>query len=276
MPHGRVDPEILRADPSAPYGVRLANDRVAEEFDQVWEPGRVVLVEASDIVRASDFGISAAPEHRRQLLTNAIRRTDRLVAKLLRRVDLERDSVMIVAPASTSDFGSRLMVAALRGPGVEPGFLQSSSTRRSGFVQLIDIAPTVLDRLGIPRAKSMHGRAMFVDPSSDSVADRRSFLVDTNEASEFRNSVLTGVALAFIALQAALALGLVLLIVRPQQPRLRRALRIGGPGALGFVLAVYLARLLPFHEWSVVAYIAFLAVASVALGDRLSKAREGA
>jgi hypothetical protein len=266
VPTGRVDSRILRTQPTAPFGVELNNDRVVAAFDNAWKPGSVVMVEASDIVRARALAPVAAQRQQRVQLITALENTDRLVGRLLQQVDLRRDSVMIVSPAATAGSGTRLTIAALRGPGVEPGFLRSASTRRAGFVQLVDIAPTVLDRLGLDRAKTMQGRPMLVVPSDDSIADRRSSLIDSNDAADFRGSVFTAVALAFIALQAALALGLVLVIVRPRRERLRRILWIAAPGALGFVLAVYLARFFPFYDYGIAPYVVFLTVVSIALG----------
>ena len=47
---------------------------------------------------------------------------------------------------------------ALRAPDVEPGLLRSASTRRTGLVTLVDIAPTILDLAGVERPASMEGR----------------------------------------------------------------------------------------------------------------------
>ena len=42
-----------------------------------------------------------------------------------------------------------LSAVALTAPGLEPGLLESATTRRTGFVQLADVAPTVLDLFGL-------------------------------------------------------------------------------------------------------------------------------
>jgi hypothetical protein len=277
VPSGQVGTKLLTDDPTAPYGIRLDNDRVVTAFQNVWQPGSVVVVEASDIVRTRNFAPVAAQRQQRSMLIDALERTDRVVGAMLEHVDLQRDSVMIVSPAATAGDGTRLTVAALRGPGVEPGLLRSPSTRRAGFVQLVDIAPTVLNRLGLDRAKSMQGRPMTVEPSEDTAAERLTYLTDSNDAADFRGTVFTAVAIAFIALLAALALGTVFVILQPRRERLRRLLWFVAPGALGFVLAVYLARLLPFYDYGIAPYIAFLTVVSLALGflyRRFGRARE--
>ena len=69
---------------------------------------------------------------------------------LLDEVDPARDAVVVVSP-----YGSRvskgLTVVGVRAPGVEPGLMKSSSTRRNGFVLLADVAPSILQLLDVPR-----------------------------------------------------------------------------------------------------------------------------
>ena len=58
-------------------------------------------------------------------------------------------SLVLVAGLADTDTTSRLHVAIADGPGYGPGgWLTSSSTSRSGYLQLIDLAPTALAALG--------------------------------------------------------------------------------------------------------------------------------
>jgi hypothetical protein len=67
--------------------------------------------------------------------------------------------LLALSPASVGDdWHLTPMVAS--GPGVRAGYLHSVSTRREGLVSLADLAPTVLDALGVPRAEGMVGRAL--------------------------------------------------------------------------------------------------------------------
>ncbi len=60
-----------------------------------------------------------------------------------------------------------LAIAALRAPGVEPGLLRSSTTRRDGYVQLADVAPTILDLLGEAAPDEIEGRAFEVSAAGE-------------------------------------------------------------------------------------------------------------
>jgi hypothetical protein len=60
------------------------------------------------------------------------------------------DSLLLVAGLSDTDNTSRLHVAIADGPGYNGGWLTSSGTRRQGYLQLVDLAPTALAALGRP------------------------------------------------------------------------------------------------------------------------------
>ena len=137
------------------------------------------------------------------LRSNALRDTDALVGRLLTHVDLARDAVVVVGTAPNRADG-RLAAVAVHAPGVAPGLLRSGTTQRTGFVQLMDVAPSVLDLVGMEVPDTMRGRpATVAHPSSD-IAARERFLVDADRAAEFRDGILAPVADALIALVAAL------------------------------------------------------------------------
>jgi len=264
VPAGRVGPELLAEDTGAPFGLRLDNDAVAEAFSDVWDPGAVVLVEASDLVREDVYRSFATSDERPRLFRDALRATDELVGLLLDEVDLERDIVLVVGP-SHPERQVRLTVAALHEPGVEPGLLRSGSTRRSGFVQLVDIAPTILDRLGIEKPDAMEGQPVSVGDRGGSADDRRDFLVEADAAATFRDAQVGPVATLFVLVQLALALGTMFAVVRRPRPSLQQVLFGGALVALAYLPAVYLSRLLPFHDFGSVAYFAFLVLGAAAL-----------
>ena len=60
-----------------------------------------------------------------------------------------RTVVAVLGLADSGEDGPHLHVAALDGPGFQGGWLRSASTRRTPYVQLSDVAPTVLRVLGV-------------------------------------------------------------------------------------------------------------------------------
>jgi hypothetical protein len=264
LPAGAVGPELLRRDPEAPYGQRLDVDAVDRAFRAAWTPRSVVLVEASDLVRADAFRPVATSDQRRVQHQAALAATDELVGRLLSSVDPERDAVLVVGPYHTRG-RVHLTVAGLSAPGVEPGVLRSASTRRAGFVTLVDVAPTVLDQLHVDRPDSMEGRPMERVSGGGSAESRREWLADEDDAALFRDRLVGPASALFVILNLLLWPVAVLEPVRSRR-RLCQAVEVAALGMLGFLPFTYLAGLFPFHEWGEGAYWAFVLLGGLALG----------
>ena len=262
---GRVD-GLLADDPGAPFGGRLDVPGVLRAFDGVWKDKSVVLVEASDLAREDVYRPFVTSEERGIQLDHALARSDELVGRLLERVDPARDAVFVVGPTYSSR-GVSLTPLAIRAPGFSPGLLRSGTTRRAGFVQLIDVAPTILHVLGIEAPIAMDGRPAEVAKTGGSARERRDFLVTADAAARFRDERLGEVRLAALAM-SVLLVGLLAYASGRRRPGRAATQRILGRAAL-FVLAflptTFLARLLPFHDLGIVAYWAFLVVVSAGL-----------
>lgn len=196
VPGGVVGRSLLLDDPEAPYGRRLDHEAVLAAFDEAWsEPGRaVVLVEASDLSRAAGYERRSSPEQAAALRSEALARSDSLLAALLAHTDPARDAIMVISPVAPTG-APDLTVALLRAPGVDPGLLQSASTRRAGYVQLADIAPTVLGLLGVESPEDIEGRPFEVRGAS---GDRIERLVSEAAAAEFRDDLMPVVVPAVI------------------------------------------------------------------------------
>ncbi len=269
VPAGSVGPDLLEDDPDAPYGIRLDHDAVEEAFTEAWEPerdraGAVVLVEASDLARVDAYRGQLAADRRDDFHRRALQRTDELAGRLLDQVDPERDAVLLLGPYhDRADV--HLTVAALSAPDVEPGLLRSATTRRSGFVQPVDAAPTVLDRLGLDLPPSMEGRPFERGDVGGSSAERRSFLIEADEAARFRDEVIAGVTTGFIVLNLVLWLVAGLALTR-MGDRAARWVRVAALGVLGFLPATYLAKLVPFHDLGKGPYWVFVLGVGAAIG----------
>ena len=273
---GTVGRHLLQDDAEAPFGWRLDPDEVLGAFDQAWDqPGRsVVLVEASDLSRVDAYAGRAAASQRARMRQQAIADADALLGELLARVDPERDAVVVLSPVAPPG-GPALGMAALRAPGIDGGLLQSPTTRRDGYVQLADVAPTVLTLLGEPAPDEMEGRAVQVGTTSSE--DRIAGLAEAADAAAFRDAVVpiavTGITLALAVLAVATAFRDRL------SARTRRALPVLAYGALGLVPASYLVGQVDAARTDLVAQVAVMvAIAAVvaAAADRAERLRRGA
>ena len=135
----------------------------------------------------------------------------------------ERSLIMVVGLSDT-DTASRLHVAFAEGPGWDGGWLTSSGTGRDGYLQLVDVAPTVLSALSRPAPEKLFsGRAAGVSPGRPAnVADAVGGAHDADR----RAGAQRGLATTFFLLLAAGELVLFGLAV----PLMVRARRHAGPG----------------------------------------------
>jgi hypothetical protein len=274
VPGGAVSRALLRDDPTAPFGWRLDHDKVLGAFDQAWQVGEpaVVLVEASDMSRVEAYASRAAPAQRREMQERALADADELLGALLERTDPERDAVLVLSPVSPAS-APALGVVALRAPGVDGGLLQSATTRRDGYVQLADVAPTVLTLVGAPTPDDMEGRAFQVGEGTG--GDRTERLVRAADAAAFRDAT---VPLAVTGITVSLALLSVATAFRDRLgPRARRLLAPLAYAALGVVPASFLvgqvggARANPVAQVAVVAAIAALVAVVASRAERLRR-----
>lgn len=264
VPAGRVSDQILEDDVEAPFGRRLDRDAVVAAFDEAWVDRGVVLVEASDLARADAYRDLATSDQRQRQRRLALERSDELFGRLLERVDPETDAVLVVGPypASGSD---HLTIAALRAPGIEPGLLKSAVTRRAGFVTIVDVAPTILDLLGIERPDSMEGRHFERATTGGSASDRRAWLEQSNAEAVWRDDMVAIVATLFVIAQLVLWVIAVVALNR-QSPGWRHGVEVASLATLAVLPLTYVAGVFPFHRWGSLAYWAFLLGGGVVLG----------
>lgn len=263
VPDGRVSRALLVDDPDAAFGRRLHADWVMEAVDMEWSTtGRaVVVVEASDLSRVAAYRPRATPAQARDLRAQALADADAMLGRLLERVDPERDAVLVVSPVAPKGAPALAMVA-LQAPGVEPGLLQSATTRRDGYVHLADVAPTVLSLLGEEPPDGIEGRSFQV--GKDHVAGRVGRLVEETDAAAFRDSLMpliitvisVGMALLALATYKRDRLG----------SRAPRVLAVAAYVALGVVPATFLVGRVGAVEGETVLYLVAIVVVAALFG----------
>jgi hypothetical protein len=151
----------------------------------------------------------------------AARRADDVLARVL--AARPAHSLVLVAGLADTSPTSRLHVAIADGPGYASGWLTSPSTSRQGYVQLTDLAPTVLTVLDRPIPVKL-----FTGQPADSIPGRPadlttavSRLSDADREAGAQRRV-TGSFLTLLTLGQ-------LLLYAATVPFLRRARRAAGP-----------------------------------------------
>lgn len=258
---GMVGRNLLVEDVDAPFGLRLDNDAVTASFEELWRARTVVLVEASDMVRAEDAKALSTEDQAARQRRQAIERSDELFGELLAGVDLGRDAVIVVAPYAV-DGGTSLTVIGMDGPDVEAGLLSSGTTRRAGHVQTVDVAPTLLSLLGVEPPSSMEGTPMEMDRADTPFSARVDRLVEVNDSALFRDRIQGAAAALFVIAQVALWVLALFVMARGAQ-RSRHAVEIATMAVLLWLPVTFIAGALPFNRWPAGLFWAFVVGAAV-------------
>lgn len=134
-------------------------------------------------------------------------------------------SVVVVAGLADTGAPSRLHVAVAQGPGFGGGWLNSPTTGRAGYLQLVDLAPTALAALDrpIPTDVFSGGPVTSTAERPRALAEAVGQLVDADREA----SVQREVGANFFAILTIVQLALFGAMV----PLLRRARRPAGPSA---------------------------------------------
>jgi hypothetical protein len=190
---------------------------------------------------------------------------------------LPGDTLLLVAGiAAVNDGRPQLHVGIANGPGfTETGWLTSASTGRAPYVQLIDLAPTVLRALDRPVPASMNGQPMQVTGERPGTAETVAELVDVNTAATVHHRNVGTFFWILVVVSAVLvALGMAVLggwrrgrpAVAGGSSGARRALRALALGAAAVPVATYLAGLVPWESTGApVAALAGAVLAAAAL-----------
>jgi len=183
------------------------------------------------LLRLVDAGVLPSGEDR----AAELRRVDAVVGLAVDGAPAGTD-VLVVGLAESDGAGSpHLHPAIAYGPSFDHGGLSSASTRRGSYVQLVDLAPTVLSLLGRPVPQTMVGQPWRVSGEEFSVAQ----LVDLDRRAAGQRMA----AVPFFVVAYAVTLVLLGMALAFRQRRAAELVALTGTALLG---ASYLANLVPW------------------------------
>lgn len=137
------------------------------------------------------------------------------------------NSAVIVAGISDTSVDQRLHVAIIDGPGWADGWLTSAGTGRNGYIQLIDLAPTILRILGRPAPEKLF-RGSPALPAQGRPAELTA-AIGVPAGADAQATAQRGVSGWFFGILAALQLILYAVLAGLMRRSFTRAGRAAGP-----------------------------------------------
>jgi hypothetical protein len=174
----------------------------------------------------------------------------------LRRVEdaLPPETILMVLGLAEEDARQpRLHTAVVSGPGFRGGYLRSASTRRLPYVQLVDVAPSIVQALGGEVPDTVAGRPFVGDGGRghrpDTLAATVRILEDADRRAVEQRRVLPAVWGALGAAFGLVALALAAAAAR-RRPQAVGVLRLAALGLMAVPAATFLANLVPWWRSS--------------------------
>lgn len=241
-----------------------ALDRVINEALDV--ECSLTVIDQGDLIRSE---LTAGPDGpARESHEDALLAADAALGTVTSRLD-DDDLLLVVSPTSPLHGPVRFGIAVARGPGFPAGeLLSSASTRREGVVTLPDIAPTVLEHMGLPRHPAMLGRPFFTLPTH---RDRVAMAIEDDREAVFVDAVRAPVTTAFVVVQVAVYLAIAWILRRRQRstaPHRSRWLEGAALAVVAFPMCTYLTGSVSQHAlgtWGFVALLILCDLIAVAL-----------
>lgn len=198
--YGVVGEEILRQDQSFPTGQRTDFPQLIVYLEQMLQKADFIVIETGDLTRIEEsrdmLNAIMYQSHRHK----ALLRIDEFLTELKRRADLEDWLLIIATPYPSEEEiarGARLTPLIVYGGEFSPGLLTSGTTRREGIVGSMDIAPTVLDHMGID-AQGLTGRPLRAVERTGNLERVKQINATTVSTSNYRYPILYNYAIFVI------------------------------------------------------------------------------
>lgn len=187
---GDVGANTVVADFSWPYKVRTNYEYIRRQLEGLPEGRSWVVVELGDSRRIDAWKPNFMLDRYERLKRIAATETISFVVALDKYLQSTTNRYMLVFAVVAQDLpdvttGDRLTPVFVTGTGIDQGLLASPTTRRSGLITNLDLAPSLLSFFKIAPHRSMLGNCMDVVASSDSLAvlnDMNSQMVSTFNA----------------------------------------------------------------------------------------------
>jgi hypothetical protein len=246
-----ADAGVSRVAVGAEATAFLADD--SGQVDQVAQVGDGLP--SADVVALLDDELYEAPATDRQAAASSL---DVILAKQLEGVP-PTSTVMVAGTSDGLETRMHLHVLLIRGPGWQHVALRSPSTR-APYVQLRDLAPTVLSMLHVPIPDSMVGRPAY---ETDVAVKSPASYADADDHAVTARFVGQRVRAVF-AYAAILLLGL--LVLARRRPAVRGLAVAIGTVAVGTPVCSFLVQVLPWWRWNTWVYAGLVLAGGVVIG----------
>ncbi|RQD75072.1 MAG: hypothetical protein D5R97_06895 [Candidatus Syntrophonatronum acetioxidans] len=162
--YGIVGQEILKEGEDYPFGVSIDVDKMWEGFLELVDKSQVIVIDWGDMTRLREKVPLLSPEKIRVNFDLQIENLGLFLERIMPLLGEER-ALLLFTPhpqGIINPSGDQISFLAMnKGPETPPVFLSSGTTQRPGLIASIDIAPSILDLLGLSYPSYLYGSPLF-------------------------------------------------------------------------------------------------------------------
>ncbi|MHB1127622.1 MAG: hypothetical protein ACYC2T_11835 [Bacillota bacterium] len=210
---GDVGRGTFRQDHTRLTGIVTDYERLHRDFIALWPEVQLLAVELGDSARLEDNADRILPGIKNAEKKRLLGEADAFIGRLLASIDQQETLVAVVSPFPSAESiknSNTFTPVVLWGKGISPGLLTSGTTRRTGITSNTDLAPTILDHLGVPTPPAMTGRSLF---SLATPAATLPYLMELNRKTVFVHQARPYLVRGYIISQIAIVCLAVLALV---------------------------------------------------------------
>lgn len=213
---GELNAQFTAADPRYPFGLRTDYAKLAQEVLAAQE--EVVVVDLGDPFRFDRYQQFLLPGQREVVRTIMAAEAGRFVQEIAERRP-EGTVIFLISPhpGESAAAGGRWLTPVLC-LGWKGGLLDSPTTRWPGIITNMDVAPTILELLGLTHNQPFIGRAARVVEVDDAPRRLGELVGKLELLARWRSPILRMVVLSQIVLYAAVLVVLMLQAKLPPWP----------------------------------------------------------
>ncbi|WP_026475816.1 alkaline phosphatase family protein [Alkaliphilus transvaalensis] len=161
--YGDVEGRHLIDNPLKPYGIQTNYELLFEDFKEFYLHSDFIVIETGDLSRLESYKSKLNDETYEKYRNAIFEDIQIFVEKVMDYIDQDQANtlLMLVVPYPTDvtfEAGNRLTPVVFYGKNIKTGLLVSDTTRRTGIIGNIDIAPTILAHFGLNSNEMMTGR----------------------------------------------------------------------------------------------------------------------
>jgi hypothetical protein len=242
---GEVSRAILQRNNWYPFGWKTDREKMWAKFQELYSEADVLLVDWGDFARLDEYRPLLAEKTVQKLEQEIFGDVSWFLTRVFAMMSPE-DLLLIISPVPRAgESGGHLFgyMAALGGPYMPGSLLSSATTRRPGLTAATDIAPMVLDHLGVAAPGAMLGRTITVSVAGG-VSELLRMQKETDRIFRLRPPLLK----TYVFFQIIIVLGALLNLFLRLVP-----FRWFEPLLLGLLTVPLLLLLMPLQQVSLVA-----------------------